>query len=146
MKCKVCNKDLYNELDYRTLFRWKYTIHESCRIELNIDVKVEAIPIENNTILSLYFYDYPVAINSDYMEMRLFEKALRFCLENKGWSIVFWMPLNAFQDLDAITQYFMIKLSDQSLVFLSLVRNMWQFLKSYIEFYVSKKKKCEYVV
>jgi hypothetical protein len=45
-----------------------------------------------------------------------------------------------------LSQFLLLNLADQSIVFLSLFRDMWQFLKSYIEKYVSHLKKDKIMV
>ena len=120
MKCKVCNKDLFVELDFRTLFLPNYKVHESCRRQINEELKTEVIPIENNTIVWHSFFDKAIDIQEEYVEMMLMGKALLFCMENQEWSIVLWMTYDEYNQLDKYTQFFLLKLGDQSIVFLSL--------------------------
>jgi len=124
MKCRVCDKDLFVELDFRSLFLWNYTIHEDCKRQLNQLMKVNVIPIENNTIKWIYFFEKKEELNEEYVEMFLIGKGLKYCVDNRDWSITNWMTLDEYFELDDITQYLYLKLGDQSFVFLSLYQNM----------------------
>lgn len=124
MKCKVCNKELFIELDFRTIFKMNYKIHESCKRYLNVSVQSENIPIENNTITLLYFFDYFNNLNHDFLESRLMIKAFEYCLKSTWWSTILWMTLDEYRNLDAMTQYLILKLNDQSIVFLNVFRDM----------------------
>ena len=124
MRCKVCKKELFVELDYRTLFKLNYTIHESCKKLLEEEMKIEVIPIENNTIKWIYFFDSNIDICSQFVELYLIGKGMEYCIVNREWSIINWMTSDEYHLLDELTKYLFLKLGDQSLVFLSLFRNM----------------------
>jgi len=124
MRCKVCNKDLFVEIDYRTLFKLKYSIHESCNKKLKLDILMDVFPIENNTIKWIYFFEYKNDYNSIFLELYLIGKGLNYCINNKEWSIVLWMTTEEYFELESYSQYLLLKLADQTIVFLSLFRDM----------------------
>ena len=124
MKCRVCNKDLFIELDFRSLFKMDYTIHESCKKKFRNGIKIEVIPIENNTIKWITFFDKKESLNDSFMEFFLIGKGLLYCMNNTEWSIVNWMTLDEYFCMNDMTQYLYLKLGDQSFVFLSLYPNM----------------------
>ena len=120
MNCRVCKKSLFVELDFRTLFKINYTIHESCRSVLETDMNLEVIPIQNNTIKWIYFFNKVADFDYDYIELFIIAKGLKYCIENTEWSIVVWMTFEEFKNYSDITQYLFLKLGDQSIVFLNL--------------------------
>lgn len=124
MKCKVCNKDLFIELDFRSLFQLNYFIHQGCKKLLEREIVSEVIPIENNTIEWISFLDKKEKLNEDYMELFLIGIGLQYCMESKGWSIINWMTMDEYHSLNDLTQYLYLKLGDQSFIFLSLYPNM----------------------
>jgi len=124
MKCKVCSKDLFIELDFRSLFQLNYAIHEGCKKHLERKMVTEVIPIENNTIEWISFLEKKEKLNEEFLELFLIGKGLQYCIDNKGWSIVNWMTIDEYYSLDDLTQYLYLKLGDQSFIFLSLYPNM----------------------
>jgi len=124
MKCKVCNKDLFVELDFRSLFRLNYKIHQACKKHLEYDVKIHVIPIESNTIEWIYFLEQKELIQESFLEFFLIGKGLLYCINNTGWSIINWMTLKEYYDLDIMTQYLYLKLGEKAFVFLSLYEKM----------------------
>jgi hypothetical protein len=124
MKCKVCNKDVMIELDFRTLFKLEYSIHESCNKKLELDILIDVIPIENNIVNWIYFFEEKNDLNYSFLEFYLIGKGIQYCLNNTEWSIVVWMTSDEYFELEKLSQFLLLNLADQSIVFLSLFRDM----------------------
>ena len=123
MNCKVCQKNLYNEIDWRNLFKWNYYIHPDCKKMCDIDWKYEVIPIESNEIYFYYIFDKKSIEYDD--EFLLFYGGLENLinsLNNLEWSIIFWYENSDYVELDNIAKYLLLKLAVGKIVFISMYR------------------------
>ena len=123
MNCKVCQKNLYNEIDWRNLFKRNYYIHPDCEKMCDIDWKNEVIPIESNEIYFYYIFDKKSIEYDD--EFLLFYGGLENLinsLNNLEWSIIFWYENSDYVELDNIAKYLLLKLAVGKIVFISMYR------------------------
>lgn len=120
MKCMICGKSLYENIDFRTLFKLNYTTHIECDIIYDVEVKTEIIPIENNQIEYWYFYHSNLHLNGDYLFLKYGYKFFVLLQNTSDWSVCLYNDASYYFSLPDIDQYLLLKLAVNKLVFFDI--------------------------
>jgi hypothetical protein len=120
MKCKFCNKELYEHNDFRVLFKWNYIFHLDCEKSINKPCYIETIPIEQNVVHSIFFIEEDLKeINGDNILFFKGQNIVKAVKEISDWSIIYYYDENDFEILRDIDKYHLYKLSSSALIFIS---------------------------
>lgn len=120
MYCKICGNHLYEELDIRVLFKWKYYIHLNCEVYKFYDLKTEIIPIENNIIEFVYLLEEEMKIIEENLFFFYGFKYFDYLLKKEDWSIAFWYEKMEYDNLPDMDKYLFFKLSNYKIIYMSL--------------------------
>lgn len=118
MKCKICNEDLYKELDFRTIFRRRYAVHYSCLDKLKTTVESITFPITNRLIEYHYIYEVETKLDMIVVEQLTFHHILKDC----EYKLDYWGSIKEFLKLDDDSQYLFWSLQNEVVVFGSIVQ------------------------
>jgi hypothetical protein len=124
MECRICGKELYDKIDFRTVFKMNFKTHIRCDEYLKVESQYECFPILDLMVEYNYFFLFQQDIIGDYIELFTVGKVLKRILCESNWSIILWMSISDFTTLPNTTQYLFWKLGKNEIKFVSLYREM----------------------
>jgi hypothetical protein len=123
MNCKICGKDLYNNISFVNMFKMDYKIHSKCINKLIINTEDEVIPIESNIVIYDYvFKDLDYESNEEYLWFFYMKDIVKKHLENKDWSMMIFLDNQVYEFLNNFNPYLLINLSNNPILLISLVK------------------------
>jgi len=121
MYCRLCGEHLYKEISFRNLFKMKYNIHIKCEKILDVKEQEVYIPIDQQVIKYVWLFDYKKDnIAYTYIEEKLMGDIIYRQVQSKDWSILYYYDEIEYDTLPDMDKYLLVKLCEESLLFLSL--------------------------
>jgi len=103
-KCKLCNKNLYEKINFSNVFKINYSVHINCINKLIINNDRIAFPFYNKIIYYDYLiYDVNPTYNIEYIEHKYLSILYTRNMKNIDWSIIIFYEdglFNQFCDND----------------------------------------------
>ncbi len=120
MNCKVCNKNLYKEMDLRVIFKGKYDTHIECESYIVTESQREVIPIEQNVIYFEYLYEKKETLNYEYLFTQSMIHILKKYNSMQEWSVIYFYEEEEYNSLQDESKYLLLNLGQKPVVFISM--------------------------
>jgi len=129
-ECKICGKNLYNNITFYNMFRTNLVVHNECIKNLNFNHEDESIPIESNIIIYDYVFkqirdDY----NEEYLWCNYFCEVIKKHIYNKYWSMLIIYDESVTNFLSNENPYLLVNLSNKPILLISLIEKDVSYLE-----------------
>ena len=122
MKCKICDKDLYKNITWKSMFNLKYEVHEECIRKLVFNQEETIIPIDSNIIIYDYVFEkFQRDINEEYLEFNYLLNIIMKHLNTREWSMMILYDKSVAFFLKNYNPYLVLNLSNKPILIISLV-------------------------
>ena len=129
-ECKICGKNLYQNITFSNMFKLNYEIHKDCMENLQFNIENEVIPIESNTIIYDYVFEkLNEGYNEGYLWINYFGINLEKHLTIGEWSIMIIYDKSIEYFMKNNNPYLLINLSNNPILLLSLNRKNTSYLE-----------------
>lgn len=124
MKCKICDKDLYKNITWKSLFSLNYIVHEECLKKLVFNHEEVVIPIDSNIIIYDYvFEELNSDLNIEYLEFNYLINIIIKHLNNREWSMMVLYDKSIKYFLQNYNPYLLLNLTNKPILIISLVES-----------------------
>lgn len=124
LKCKICNKDLYKNITWKSVFSLNYEVHEECLRKLVFNQDEVIIPIDLNTIIYDYvFEELKSDLNVQYLEFTYLINIMIKHLNKRVWSMMILYDEKTKYFLQNYNPYLLLNLTNKPILIISLVES-----------------------
>ncbi len=121
-KCKICNKDLYQDISFKNIFKINYTVHSNCLDNIVINNDSAAFPIDGNTVYYDYlFFEIREDYNFEYLEEKYLSILIQRNIESMNWSILIFYERGLFDGFSSDDMQILFSLANSPILIISFI-------------------------